>query len=122
MHDEDLENVIDSDQPEAMPPLDPIFASSLRELKWILVAWLVCGGWTLIVCRLIGYEVDVAAGLNTMLGMPAWVFWGVVLPWCISTAFTIWFVLCVMEDHPLPEVQESADSRQASIDSEGGDE
>ena len=82
--------------------LDPIYESSLRELKWILIAWLICCVWVIGYCGLNGYEVDANTKLDLVMGMPAWVFWGVVLPWLVATLFTIWFVLFKMQDHPLP--------------------
>ena len=94
-----------SDEPQR--ELDPLFVSSLRELKWILVAWGVNFAWVIGFCLSRGYETD-GAELSLVLGMPAWVFWGVMLPMICVTLFTAWFALTQMADHPLedPETEE----------------
>ncbi len=100
-----------------MPPDDPdleldsLFVSSLRESKWIIVAWVVNFTWVVGYCVLRGYRIDDAEKLITILGMPNWVFWGVFLPWIITTLFTAWFALTQMADHPLDDAgpQENSD-------------
>ena len=102
---------------------DPIFASSLRELKWILVAWLAYFMWVMGYCGLFGYEVD-PADLKIVMGMPSWVFWGIVMPWIAATGFTAWFSMIKMEDHPLPDSDVRPDSGTeigSTIDSESHD-
>ena len=76
--------------------VDPIFESSLRELKWILLAWLVNFIWVIGYCSLFGYSNSDA----TVMGMPSWAFWGVFLPWIVMTLFTVWFAFFQMTDHP----------------------
>ena len=43
-------------------------------------------------------KLDEGEDLETVSGFPAWVFWGVALPWLVATAWTIFFALRVMED------------------------
>ncbi|MGB7345644.1 MAG: DUF997 family protein [Pirellulaceae bacterium] len=85
---------------DELPP-DPIFASSIAELKWILVAWAVSCLWVVGYSVMFGYNID-PDNLQLVWGMPAWVFWGVLLPWICSTMFTIWFARYRMIDQPLP--------------------
>ena len=94
--------------------LDPIFASGIRELKWILVAWLVSCTWVVGYCYLFGYDIA-PDEMTTVFGMPSWVFWGVLCPWVASTSFTAWFAMCKMQDQELPAdpSAESADNGDA---------
>lgn len=84
--------------------LDPIYVSGIRELKWILGAWLTSCLWVVGYCALFGYEVS-PEQMTIVWGMPSWVFWGVLVPWIVSTLFTAWFVLFKMHDQPLPDVE-----------------
>lgn len=44
---------------------------------------------------------DGPAGLATILGIPAWAFWGIMLPWVASTLLTVWFSLYGMADEEM---------------------
>ena len=88
---------------------DPVYQSSLRESRWILVFWAFFFVWVVGYCSLYGYPVE-GEPITTVLGMPAWVFWGIFVPWIVSGAITIWFALTQIEDHPLDEVVDAEDS------------
>jgi hypothetical protein len=89
---------------------DPIFISSRREAKWILLMWVACFVWTMTVCATMGYpdQVD-PQKFPILFGVPRWVAIGIGLPWLVVNAITIWFCLFVMEDGEL-EVEASADA------------
>ncbi|MCP4783820.1 MAG: DUF997 family protein [Fuerstiella sp.] len=92
---------LDAD-PDLQP--DPLFVASFREARWILLMWLSCFAWTLTVCLSFGYPETVDPhNFPTVLGIPAWVAWGIALPWLIANVVTIWFCLFVMEDADLGE-------------------
>ncbi|MDZ4701245.1 MAG: hypothetical protein SH809_16155 [Rhodothermales bacterium] len=77
-------------EPDFTP--DPAFLRARREAWFILLAWAVCMAWTVGYAGLFGY--DHPAGVNDrVLGWPAWVFWGVTVPWGAATAFSIAFAL-----------------------------
>lgn len=82
---------------------DPIVSHSLWEAKWILVVWLIAFLWTVGYCGLFGYQAQDQQSLETVLGMPAWVFWGVGLPWLVATAISSWFALTCIADVPLSD-------------------
>ena len=84
------------------PPVDPVFKSSLRELKWIFVIWLVHFVWVVGYCYAFGYLAP-KTQLTTVIGMPSWVFWGVFVPWISATVVSSWFALTQIEDHDLPD-------------------
>ena len=85
--------------------LDPTFLHTRREAVLILIAWAVCLIWTVGYCALFGYDVPIDQ-LRYLLGMPSWVFWGVLVPWVAATLFSIWFALAVIADDDLGETQE----------------
>lgn len=93
---------------ETQQELDPVCVSSLRELIWIVVAWTVSFAWVIGYCTWRGYDGE-PTEFTLVLGMPSWVFWGILLPWVVVTAFTIWFALTQMADHPLDDVVSEAD-------------
>lgn len=88
---------------------DPIFVDSLNEAGWILLMWLSCFVWTLTVCLTFGYQRDVQPStFETVLGIPAWVAWGIGLPWLLADIVTIWFCLFRMKDGDLGESDKTA--------------
>ena len=91
--------------------LDPIFASSVREMKWVLLTWVISFAWVIGYCFAYGYPAD-GEPLSTTFGMPSWAFWGVFVPYLATAAFTSWFAMRKMEDHPL---EEAADSEPTDV-------
>lgn len=90
-----------SNNTESKPVVDdPMVSHSLWEAKWILLVWLIAFLWTVGYCGLFGYRNEDQT-LKTVLGMPAWVFWGVGLPWLLATAVSSWFALVCIADVPL---------------------
>ena len=82
--------------------LDPVYRHSLRECWLILLTWGLCLLWTIGYSWQQGYRVP-GGPLQLVLGMPRWVFWGVLLPWILATAFSIAFGLFGVVDEPLGE-------------------
>ena len=93
---------------EAYEP-DPVFFSSLREARWILAMWVGCFVWTLTASLTMGYPDTVdPETFPTVLGIPAWVAWGIGLPWLIANVVTIWFCLTQMDDAELESDEDTA--------------
>ncbi len=84
------------------PRLDPTFLHARREAWQILVAWAVCLAWTVGYSALAGYDVP-PQQVQLVLGMPGWVFFGVLVPWIAATAFSVWFGLYRIADDDLGE-------------------
>lgn len=83
---------------------DPLFVDSLREAKWILWMWVACLVWTLSVCLTQAYQTQVNPETFSMvLGFPAWVAYGICLPWVLANIATIAFCLGYMKDADLGE-------------------
>ncbi|MHC4400081.1 MAG: DUF997 family protein [Planctomycetota bacterium] len=91
--------------------LDPVLVHTRREAAWILGAFLVCLVWSVSWCWVAGY----GAGETTakVLGIPSWVFWGVVMPWLAADAFALWFCLFFIADDPLEEDNDEIDGEAA---------
>lgn len=81
---------------------DPLFVDSLREAKWILLMWFICLIWTLTVCLSLGYPDSVTPEtFPIVFGIPAWVVFGIVLPWGLANIATVVFCLAYMRDADL---------------------
>jgi hypothetical protein len=84
---------------------DPVFLHSRREAAVILVAWVVFMVWVVGYSALNAYDVEAGeGGIETVMGMPVWVFWGVAVPWLAANLFTLWFCFWFMADDPLEDV------------------
>jgi len=97
---------------------DPVYIHTRREAIFILGLWACCFLYTITYCYLTGYlshethrhptgpAVGAALGdleswnrnlesLSTPLGLgiPDWVFYGIVIPWALCALITFWFCL-----------------------------
>ena len=81
-------------------PFDPVFLNARREAWLILMAWAVCLIWTVGYSAVAGYGVP-SEEVSIVLGMPGWVFWGVLVPWIAATLFSVWFGLSYIADDDL---------------------
>lgn len=84
---------------------DPTFRNARREAIVILAAWLACLIWSLSVSIGLGYGA-VDGPIDTVLGIPAWVFWGIVVPWLAADVFALWFCFAFMANDELGELDE----------------
>ena len=80
------------------------FSQSKRELMIILSTWAVFCAWVVGYCSAFGYHRE-GEELEIVLGMPAWVVWGIALPWLVATVFTVIFGMKIMKDRPLDVVE-----------------
>ena len=71
-----------------------------REGLLIMAVWAAALAWSVGSGYLLGYHRP-AAEIRLILGMPAWVFYSVVLPWGLCFLFTIWFCFAYMADDDL---------------------
>lgn len=103
-----------SDSIQPRKTVDPVFRNSLRECVFLLLLWLACCLYTVTYCYLAGYLVHEphpnATGpsigklvgpltafdrhpqsLTTPfgLGVPDWVFFGVIVPWVVAVVITV---------------------------------
>jgi hypothetical protein len=87
--------------PRETPGREQQLLRHARREGWvILAAWATALVWSHAVCYLFGYRRP-AAALGFILGIPDWVFWGVVAPWALCLAFSVWFCFRFMADDDL---------------------
>lgn len=79
-----------------------VLRNSLRELRWMLGLWAVLLAWVVGYCSLVGYS-DVGETPAMVLGLPAWVVWGVLAPWIVATVASSWFAIYRITDDDLNE-------------------
>ena len=93
--------------------LDPVFLHARKEAIVIFCVWLVGLIWAVPFCYLNGYidKFD-PNNLNTILGIPSWLFWGIGIPWILADLFTVWFCFCYMKDDDLGAPHEGADLKE----------
>jgi hypothetical protein len=95
---------------------DPIVRSGRREAFVVMLIWLSALGYTLTYCYLCGYN-QPAESLKLVLGFPAWVFWGIVLPWTVCVLISWAFSAVFMRDADLGrDVDDPTNDRQGAAD------
>lgn len=88
------------------------YRRALVEMWFVLGVWLVAGVWVVTVSYVLGWQVPVEEIRYPFgLGIPAWAFWGVLVPWLVCNAVTVYFCFWGIEDIPLAELD--ADSVDA---------
>ncbi len=80
--------------PSASPQSGGGFLRARREAALILASWAACLLWTIVYSHLYGYQ---AGPVPLVLGIPSWVFFGILVPWVAATVFSVWFSLCWMK-------------------------
>jgi hypothetical protein len=84
------------------PPDDPVFLHSRREALVMLLVWAASFAWTVPYCYFNGYDAPGdPAQLEIVFGMPAWVVWGIVVPWVVFGVVAILLCLYFIRDDDL---------------------
>ncbi len=92
-----------------------VFLNSRSEVGTILLIWLFFFIWVVGVSSFFGFQgTEVTAEIPLVFGFPAWVFWGVAVPWFASNVVTFWFCFFRLSDDPLGEEMPSSVSSNAS--------
>lgn len=87
---------------EDTPPLDPVYQHSRREAILIFSIWICALLWSVPYCYLNGYPATFNPDtFQTVGGVPAWVFWGIAVPWLVADVLTIFMCLFVIKDDDL---------------------
>lgn len=70
--------------------LDPVYKHSRREAVLILILWGLSFAWTVPYCYFRGYGAPASPDdVEIAFGIPAWVWWGVALPWIVCGVISI---------------------------------
>ena len=82
------------------PSEDPVLKSARREAIAALLLFTAALAYTVTYCVLKGYHRP-PESLTFILGMPDWVFWGVLVPWLACSVVAFPFALRFMKDADL---------------------
>lgn len=96
------------DDPKEPESLSESFHQSRREFRFMIVAWSCFAAWTLTYVSRKG-DGQPGESLHLVWGMPEWVVFGILIPWGLGLALTVWFALRFMKDTDL-EVTEKDSS------------
>lgn len=79
-----------------------VFLNARREAIVIFGSWFVALCWSVPYCYINGYghQVDPET-FSTTMGIPTWLFGGILLPWIAADAFTTWVCFFFMKDDEL---------------------
>tara|TARA_B100000029_G_scaffold141483_3_gene136697 strand:+ start:543 stop:932 length:390 start_codon:yes stop_codon:yes gene_type:complete len=98
----------DSAEPTASPEVGggrkhtPVFLNSRKEAIVIFGAWFVAMCWSVPYCYINGYGHEVnPETFSTTMGIPSWLFGGILLPWIAADLFTTWVCFGFMKDDEL---------------------
>jgi len=81
--------------------LDPVFTNSRREAVIIFMTWVAGLLWAVPFCYANGYLTGDGTEFTMTMGVPTWLFWGILVPWIAADIFTTWFCFCYMKDDDL---------------------
>ena len=101
------------------PAEDPVLTSARREALVALAVWAAATAWSVGYCALNGYD-RAAESLSFVLWFPDWVFWGIVAPWLVCIAVSIWYAFALMRDEDLGSNEEGDEEFAAREDVDHG--
>lgn len=81
-----------------------VLRSSRKEALIVLVIWTLACLFSVGISFRFGYQRDPDT-LTFVLGIPDWVFWGVVVPWACCTLASFWVSNFLIADEDLGEEQ-----------------
>ena len=85
-----------------------LLRNARREGLIILIVWAIALAWSVGGGYVLGYRRDPAA-ITTILGVPDWIFWCVVVPWGVCGLFVTWFCFGFMADDDLGRDQDEGE-------------
>lgn len=88
---------------------DPVVRSARREAAVTLTLFAVALAYSVGYCVRYGYGRPVES-LSFVLGFPAWVFWGLLVPWGVCTLLGCWLSFVFIQDAPLEEAAAPPDA------------
>jgi Protein of unknown function (DUF997) len=95
------------------PDEDPVLRSARREALVVFGVLFTAMAWTVTYCSLHAYPAAPETALEDLefvFGFPKWVFWGILIPWCLCIAFSFWFGGAFMRDEQLMDDPDESDT------------
>jgi hypothetical protein len=76
------------------PQDDPVLVSARREALVVLAIWVAALSYTVTYCYTHGYNRSLES-LTFVMGIPDWIFWGIIIPWmaCLLASWLFSYVL-----------------------------
>lgn len=87
---------------------DPVLVSARREALAVLVIWLAALSYTITYSYTHGYNRTMES-LTFVMGVPDWIFWGIVVPWLVCLVVSWIFSYVFIADADLGEENEEAE-------------
>ena len=99
-----------SDEQDGQYSLDPVYVHARSETTVIASLCILFLVITLIICGALGYDKSPTeiAQVDATMGMPTWVFWGLLVPWVMVNILTTVFCFTWMSDDDLSDPDEEA--------------
>lgn len=95
---------------------DPTFLHARREAVVIVLLFLTFCCWSIATSYFLGYSTNRPGDTNAIVaGMPAWVFWGIFIPWIGVDVAALWFCFVYMADDDLGEEEEETPEGQNRV-------
>jgi hypothetical protein len=80
---------------------DPVLRHARREAWVFFAAWAAATAYCCVASYLTGYARPGPDDVRTVLGMPSWFLWSVMVPWAACGVFTLIYVGFFMVDDDL---------------------
>lgn len=93
---------------------DPVFVHARREAAVIVALFLLFFSYSILTCFFLGYghTAEDSSSIRLIWGMPAWVFFGIFLPWCGVDLVAVWFCFFFMQDDNLNPPEEDGHAKK----------
>ena len=93
---------------------DPVFLHARREALAILAAFVLAMVWAITWCIVDGYYApgEPVGEIPLILGIPRWTFWGILVPWLVADAFSVWFCFFYFVEDNLGAAHEGLDIQE----------
>jgi hypothetical protein len=97
--------------------VDPVLKSARREALIVFATWIVAMAYTVTYCARYGYghSAEDLKNLKYVLGIPEWVFWGIVVPWGVCVLISWFFASVLMTDEDLGEDPPGTEANPTAI-------
>lgn len=78
--------------------IEPPSQQTKREASFVVIVWISACVYVFGYAAMFAFRREPP---SLVIGMPGWVVWGVMLPWAVCTAITLWFSCCGMKDEDI---------------------
>ncbi len=84
---------------------DPVYVNSLKDARFGMAFWVIATTFVCVSAYLMGYQREgrtlTANEIHPILGIPAWFFWSVLVPWVACSVVCVVYAGLIMTDDDL---------------------